>query len=366
MSDYNKQDEGRAFAGGGGQQQPKQRTDVGHPPGAHQGSGGAAGSTAFVSSILHQPRSQQVSALWWPKQEPIGGQSFLPSVTAVLPLKFLLSNRTMNNFTFDSPTRTWNGYLFGTRNNDGTPSMSTKSNYTPVLRPKHGEKLECESPTSQTIEWSDSYNGWILREATPTDSAETPQFRLREILKHGKFKPTHARLKAEYKSTSFEIMCNVLKSTRDVYRKKLSGTSISASGARGPTGGAPAATGPRKRVVCHQFHDNFMSQVSLSASAKIEHHEVAETSFCLWTALYEAMVVAKVPDLFGESDALKVDDQWDKQKVKDQCLGYMQTHADGEKKSSVTKDEFANMDFEVFSRAGMPSKPFDDYFEVSL
>jgi hypothetical protein len=70
---------------------------------------------------------------------------------SMIPLKFLLTNGTREKYTFDSPTRTWNGNLWGTRKKDGGPDMASRSNFCAYLKPKCGDSYEVEIESERNI-----------------------------------------------------------------------------------------------------------------------------------------------------------------------------------------------------------------------
>ena len=87
------------------------------------------------------------------KQVSCGDQSIVPTD---LPLKFLLEDGTRKKYTFDSPTRTWNGNLCGMRKKDGGPDMTFWSNFCAHLRPKFGDsyKIKSQSKNQDRIVWN--------------------------------------------------------------------------------------------------------------------------------------------------------------------------------------------------------------------
>jgi len=71
-----------------------------------------------------------------------------------IPLKFLLNTGTRKKYTFDSPTRTWNGNLWGTQKKGGGPDMASLSNFCAYLRPNCGDSYE--------IQWESGNPGRIV------------------------------------------------------------------------------------------------------------------------------------------------------------------------------------------------------------
>ena len=81
------------------------------------------------------------------------------------------------------------------------------------------------------------------------------------------------------------------------------------------------------------------------------HQPVAATSFCLWTALYEAMIEAGVPEMTGVLDS---------KKVKDLCLGFM-LNPDESDKTKGFKEEIQKL----FDAGRLNLKKYYDVCDVT-
>jgi hypothetical protein len=123
--------------------------------------------TLFLKIDPEQVDGRQSSAAGAPLPPPAaveagGGSSGKqkPVSCADLPLKFLLDDGTRKKYTFDSPTRTWNGNLWGMQKKDGGPDMAFWSNFCAHLRPNLGDSYKIQR-NQDTIVW----NGvrWILQ-----------------------------------------------------------------------------------------------------------------------------------------------------------------------------------------------------------
>jgi hypothetical protein len=90
-----------------------------------------------------------------------------------------------------------------------------------------------------------------------------------------------------------------------------------------------------------------------------EHDDglVPNTSFCLWTALHLAMIDAGVPEMSGEID---------RQKIKEQCLGFMLNDERAKQTTGKFKNEFANMRFRSKNGDVVQNFGVSEFYEVLL
>ena len=115
------------------------------------GPGAAAATSTAVTAAPRVGSTAAAAAAAAPQQQqaPPTANPVAPTPCQVakstIPLKFLLNKGTREKHTFDSPTRTWNGNLWGKRTKGGAPNMANKSNFCAYLMPKHGDSYEIQS-----------------------------------------------------------------------------------------------------------------------------------------------------------------------------------------------------------------------------
>jgi hypothetical protein len=354
---------------------------------------------------------QSLRLRWGPsgkqKQVSSGDQSILP---LDLPLKFLLNNGTREKYTFDSPTRTWNGNLWGKRKIDGGPDLRSPSNYSSWLRPQVGEETTAEN--GQTIIW----NGccWRLLESAsgPSPDPEKEVQLVKAIVTRNKWKKEEPMFEPIFWTTEkkndpknpaakttesvfindsrqLKTMIHQLFCDKIFPRLPKDDWLASGGGVGGGGGGGVLNKGKKKEVVCHEFHHQFRSELSLDEKVAKRYPQPRDwpetpTPYCLWTALYEAMVDAGVPEMSKDSDQSKNSDKCDSvtdyKKVRERCLGYMllsenqrQQNALGKSPKEVNKEKRPELFFKdefvesTFKLSG-PSEPLtiSKFYEVGL
>jgi hypothetical protein len=448
----------------------------------------AGGGKPRLSGVLaDEQSSNRVSSTPGPIDQPSLGIaqaiSSQNAASSMIPLKFLLTPSAREAHTFDSPTRVWNGNLWGPKNKTGTPNMARRSNYSPRLRPNNGDKYICtiSENESQTIVWDGSRNCWRLEVAGSADASHdsgAPRVddvarlaftsseaeKVRNILKKGNLKPTEEQKRIELKSFLYQRICtDVLGPLEKKYFKRVSQNKASGKEREregDEEGGAVSGddkyrsnlvenlksliyfksvttveTGNSKseflesivdvmielrlkaastqiysncndeqviafvdelmveadsaeknkkrilqkfesaflqphsevamgnfmgqRIECLELLPKFRSKMSLNGNiAKTDKpRTVAATPFCLWTALFEAMVDAEVPILSDDPDKFKLKDQWENKKVKEKCLGYMML--------DKVQDKTLGKEQKLPSKKEMPQKYFKDEFVQS-
>ncbi len=116
---------------------------------------------------------------------------------------------------------------------------------------------------------------------------------------------------------------------------------------------------PAENVDCRNFHIKFKCVQPWNKDLmKRDNHDkglVPNTPFCLWTALHLAMIDAGIPAMSGEID---------RQKIKEQCLGFMLNDDRAKQTTEKFKKEFANMRFIIRNQSGIVVLGVSEYYEV--